>query len=243
MNKPLIWGILVAGGSGRRYSATTSKLLEHLAGKPIFQRSLEALCQIDSIEGLVIVAHPQWKADYQACLNPNTVQKPIVWANGGETRRASVWNGLQAIPDKATIVLIHDAARPLVHPDKIKAVLQPVIQGQAMGTSLGILSKNTLKQVSAAHDPWVTQTLNREQIWQVHTPQVFQKEALLKAHQQVSQTLVINDDAELVVRQFPNRQAVLMVEDNATNLKITTPQDLQLAEALLKQPFPALKTH
>jgi 2-C-methyl-D-erythritol 4-phosphate cytidylyltransferase len=120
-----------------------------------------------------------------------------------------------------------------IQPDKVQAALTPVITGQAMGTTLGIPSQNTLKQV-ASGTLWVEKTLDRNLIWQVHTPQVFRKDVLRHAHQVVPESTPVNDDAELVERAYPEHQTMLMVQDDPFNIKITTPADIQLAEALLQ---------
>ncbi len=234
MTSPCIWGILVAGGSGNRYNSQRSKLLEPLGGKPILQWSIETLLATATLSGIVIVYNPQWKTNYEAFLERSMPTIPIIFTPGGATRRDSVGQGLQSLPSEADIVLIHDAARPLVQPEKIKDALQPVIAGQALGTSLGIPAQNTLKQVIPGNTPWVDKTLQRDTIWQVHTPKVFQKDHLVEAHQAVPHEASINDDVELMERYYPGKNAVQMVLDDASNLKITTPRDLSLAEAWLQ---------
>ncbi len=235
MIQPETWGILVAAGTGHRYASDKSKLLEPLAGKSVFARSVNALLSVPRLHGLVVVYHPDWLEAYQQEVHPLNPKISIQWVEGGESRRESVWHGLQALPEAAGIVLIHDAARPLVSTTKIEAALVPVQSGKAMGTSLGVPAQNTLKQVQDPQSPWVKQTLSRETLWAIHTPQVFQKEALLTAHQSVPLSAPVNDDAELLERAFPNQPVVLLVPDEPTNLKITTPGDRTLAEAILRQ--------
>lgn len=233
MSSPAIWAILVAGGSGTRYNTQRSKLLELLDGKPVIWHSFLALKSVTSISGFVIVTHPDWEARYRECLQPVLSHQPTKWVQGGVTRRQSVWNGLQALPPEVDVVLIHDAARPLVKPHYIQAVLDPVVTDNAYGASLGVPITHTLKEVLPGPTAWVKTTLNRERIWQVHTPQVFQRPILVQAHQEIAPDISINDDAELVERQFEGQPVVVMVADDPLNLKITTPADLQLAEAVL----------
>ena len=241
MTAKSIWGILVAGGSGNRFSGSGSKLLARLGQKTVFQHSVEALLSLSQLNGLVIVYHPQWEADYRQCVATVETAIPLLWSPGGVTRRDSVWQGLLALPATAEIVLIHDAARPLVDPHRIENALTPVLTEQAKGTSLGIPATNTLKQVAFEALPWVENTLERGALWQVHTPQVFQKSVLINAHKAIPADIPLHDDAELVERSLPYQQAVLMVEDTAVNFKITTPADLQLAEAyLMSQSRPAV---
>jgi 2-C-methyl-D-erythritol 4-phosphate cytidylyltransferase len=111
MTSPVIWAILVAGGSGSRFSQNQSKLLELLHGKPIICRSFEALQQLPEIACMVIVYHLQWQEHYHHCINQLNSQKPVLWVAGGNTRRDSVQSGLDKLPLETDIVLVHDSAR------------------------------------------------------------------------------------------------------------------------------------
>lgn len=238
MRPPEVWAILVAGGTGSRYGRGTSKLLAPLRCKPVIQHSAETLYASPEITGLVVVAHPDWAQGYQECLAGLGAEKPVYWAPAGETRRASVYQGLQLVPESAAIVLIHDAARPLVTPEKLRAVLTPVVFGQALGASLGLPSQNALKQVTPGETPWVIKSLMRETVWQVHTPQVFRKDVLIDAHRRAPQDALADDDLALLAHCYPNAHVAVMVPDNPGNLKITTPADLALAEAYLSSVLP-----
>lgn len=234
MTFPVVWAVVVAGGTGTRFAADRSKLLDMLANRPILAWSVQAIATLPQVSGMILATHPQWQAAYQACLAQYVPEAPLYWVEGGATRRASVWNALQALPKEAEIVLVHDAARPLVKPERIQAAMTPVIAGDALGSSLGVPAQNSLKRVLPGDTPWVEATLERTHLWQVHTPQVFQKTVLLDAHQRIPSDLPINDDAELVERCFPGQAVVQMVPDDPWNLKITTPDDIRLAEALLR---------
>ncbi len=234
MTLPVVWAILVAGGSGQRYSPLQSKLLEPIAGKPVIVRSMEALVAVPNMCGVSIVYHPQWEEAYRECLEPFQYQLPLIWVIGGETRRGSVMQGLQVMPSTVNAVIVHDAARPLVKPKHIEAALAPILAGEAVGASLGVPCQNTVKQVAPGDPPWVEMTLDRERLWQVHTPQVFRPEILFKAHCHIDETLPIRDDAELVERYFEGQPVVRMVLDDPSNIKITTAADRRLAEALLQ---------
>lgn len=230
-----VWAILLAGGTGSRFGEDTSKLLATLAGKSVLWHSARAFGDLSQVEGLCVVSHPQWFEAYQAELAQAVPNLTVLWASGGATRRDSVWNGLLALPQSAHVVMVHDAARPLVRPDRLQAALHPVLAGQAQATSLGCPVAYTIKSVAAAEQPWVSQTIPRALLWQVNTPQVFTTDLLRQAHQTVPHDPMITDDAELVERLLPRQNAVLMVEDSPCNLKITTPQDLVLAQTLLMQ--------
>jgi len=226
-----IWAILVAGGKSERFGGQ-NKLLANLAGKPVIRWSYDVLCQIPELAGIVVVGGKQ----YQACLGD------CRWATSGTTRRESVWQGLLQVPSEAEIVLIHDAARPLVQLKNILAALAPVQNGEAIGTSLGMPVRDTIKQVKivplvkgACNAPltcWVEATLERSNLWATHTPQVFNKQILLQAHQKAPLDRIFPDDASLVEHLG---QPVLMVQDSPGNLKITVPEDLVIAQALLSR--------
>jgi len=239
-----VWAILVAGGKGNRYSSTQNKLLELLDHKPVIVHSLKKLTQSEHIEGVTVVCHPEWENDYRNALS-NYDETQLLWCHGGQTRRESVYNGLKTAPDHVTIVAIHDAARPLVSCEKINQAIRPVLENKAIGTTLGYPLQNSLKSVKKSHEAhlseefWVDHTVNREQLWQIHTPQVFTKESLLKAHQTVTHNQTINDDCQLVELFYkdPSRQngVILMVKDSPSNIKITHTHDLHMAQALLNQ--------
>jgi 2-C-methyl-D-erythritol 4-phosphate cytidylyltransferase len=228
-----IWAILLAGGVGSRYTPGKSKLLEPLDGKTVFQRSFETIYKLDALTGMVVVSHPEWRTAYESNITFSQIGKPLLWVEGGETRRDSVWNALMALPEDAEIVLIHDAARPMVTAERIQAALQPVLEGAVLGTSLGIPMADSLKQVVPDASGWVEKTLDRSRIWAVHTPQVFRKAAIVQAHEEASKDGPAYDDAELLEQLYPEQPVVLMVEDDRFNLKITTPSDLQCCKALL----------
>ncbi len=227
-----IWGILLAGGTGARYADGQSKLLEELGGKTVFEHSCRAMMGIHNLVGMVIVAHPNWQTAYQQIVNEIKPSIPIQWAANGETRRGSVWHGLEALPEGCDIVAVHDAARPLAQPDKINQAVQVLQASGAKGVSLGLPSYNTLKRV-ADGKPWVQQTLDRSRIWQVHTPQIFQVAALRAAHRGIPKQQAVTDDADLVEQFYAPESVVLMVEDSPYNVKITTPSDLMLLQSIL----------
>jgi len=230
-----VWAILLAGGTGSRFGEDASKLLAPLAGKSVLWHSARAFGALAEVDGLCVVSHPQWFEAYQDELAQAVPDSTVLWASGGPTRRDSVYNGLSALPTSAHVVMVHDAARPLVRPDRLQAALNPVLQGHVEATSLGRPVPYTIKSVASPEEPWVSHTIPRALLWQVNTPQVFTADLLRKAHQKVPHDPMITDDAELVERLLAGQNAVLMVEDASCNLKITTPEDLVLAHHLLHQ--------
>jgi 2-C-methyl-D-erythritol 4-phosphate cytidylyltransferase len=226
----MVWGILLAGGESTRYGGS-SKLLEPIGDHPVLVHSIQAVASC--VSHLVLVYHPYWESAYRHVLQQmGPLSCLTTWTCGGSTRRESVLNGLKQVPSHVEVVLIHDAARPLVSYERIQAVLEPVLNQAALGASLGRPMTDTLKQVVGTETPWVTCTLPRDRLWQTHTPQVFQQMALKEAHRQIPLTVPATDDAMLLELAFPESLTVQMVLDEASNIKITTPDDLAMARRL-----------
>jgi 2-C-methyl-D-erythritol 4-phosphate cytidylyltransferase len=245
-----IWAILPAGGSSSRFSAgntalenkvlngtpSGNKLLALLNGKPVFAHTLSVFLNSPLIKGIIVPVHPSLTTLLQHCVesvltDPSRSTKPLLWVAGGATRRESVYRGLQALPCACTFVVVHDAARPLVTEALLFRAFQPLKQKIAQAVVVGIPCTDTLKQVDSGQR--ITTTVDRAQLWQAQTPQVFEKALLLKAHQLADPALLATDDAQLLeVTQLAPACMVLGCE---TNLKITTPLDLMLAEGLLLQ--------
>lgn len=219
------WVVLPAGGTSQRYCNSKNKLLEPLNGRTVIAQTVENLLKAPSVKGFVIVSHPNYQPLYQQALSTLNITLPVLWANGGNTRRDSVCNGLQALPDSALYVAVHDAARPLVCPEQVEALFQKVVAGQFTGGLLATPVTDTLKSVDSGLK--VSSTVNRAGLWQAQTPQLFKTALLKQAHQTVSQQLTITDDVQLI--EEAKLGTVCVVEGSKQNIKITTPEDLALA--------------
>lgn len=223
-----VWAVVPAGGSGSRFSSSRDKLLAEIAGVPVLVRTLCALLECQNIDGIVLVAGEQNIEAYQALINAHFIGRPIRLTTGGASRRESVYQGLQALPDDADVVVVHDAARPLFEPGKINEALSMIWLGAA-GVVLSVPMRDTVKFVD---ESWtVKQTLNRDLLWRVQTPQVFLRTLLTQAHEQVPPEAEVTDDAQLL--EMSGLGPVMVVEGQDSNLKITTEADIRLAEAYL----------
>lgn len=225
------WAVVPAGGSGERFSPTQNKLLVPLAGKPVLLRTLEALAAAQHIEGIVVAAHARALEAYQALIKEtDAFLKPIHWVEGGDTRRASVYQSLLALPPEAEIVAIHDAARPLISPALIdQAIIQ--VQETGSGVVVAVPILDTVKRVktSVLHESLViAETVDRQSLWRAQTPQVFPVQQILQAHRQVPAAVEVTDDAQLI--EHSGLGTVLLLEGDARNIKITTLADLKMAE-------------
>jgi 2-C-methyl-D-erythritol 4-phosphate cytidylyltransferase len=200
-----VWGIVVAAGSGRRFG--TAKQFEPLLGRRVLDWSTaaaEAVC-----DGVVTVLPPDR-------LEPGTHP-------GGASRSASVRAGLAAVPETADIVVVHDAARPLAGPELFRRVIAAVRAGADAAIPV-VPVADTIKRVRGDR---VTETLDRASLVAVQTPQAFRAEALRKAHATGSDA---TDDAALIEAQGG---IVVTVEGDRRNFKLTSPDDLLVAAALL----------
>ncbi len=237
------WVLIAAAGSGSRMQSAVAKQFLPLAGKPVLQHVLERVLGWSSSLQIALVAKPDSPelAGIAACRD-NRVHVVA----GGDTRAASVLSGLQLIArhaDAETPVLIHDAARPLVRRSDVQQLIAMTAaarqSGHAQGGILATPATDTIKLAEKAeHDTTggqlIAQTLDRDQIWQARTPQLFILEELLRAMGDVSAGLadrMVTDEASAMELAG---HSVMMVKCCSDNIKITQPEDLLLAETLLQ---------
>lgn len=207
-----VWAIVVAAGSGSRYGKP--KQYEPLCGRRVLDWSLDAARA--SCDGVVLVVHPS-RAD-----DAEPVDAVVA---GAETRSGSVRAGLAAVPHDADVIAVHDAARPLATPALFDAAVAAVRAG-AQGAVCAVPLTDTVKRVA---DGAVAETLDRRRLVAVQTPQAFDAAALRAAHAGNAEA---TDDAA-VVEAAGGR--VVVVAGDPHNLKITNPDDLAVAAALLER--------
>ena len=223
--------IIAAGGRGLRFGGTSPKQLLSLGGRPILARSVDAFVSCDVISEIV-VALP---ADL-AVAPPDYLRhrsKPVTVVDGGEQRRDSVANAFARIAERAELVVIHDAARPLVSDDVIR---RTVTAASETGAAIAALrAHDTVKQTDASGV--IAATLPRERIYLAQTPQAFRVPVLRDALRLSGEA---TDEAMLAERAG---HIVRVVDGDPRNLKITTPDDLTLAEhfAGISSSAPALR--
>lgn len=215
--------IIVAAGSSRRMGM--DKLAWPLAGGPVLRRTLEAFLKAQSIQSVVIVCpEDRWKL-----LDGVDFNKPVLRVDGGAERQDSVINGLAALDGEARFVAVHDGARPLVSPRDIDACVAAAVTHRA--ASLARRATETMKRSDA--EGFCTESVNRENLWCMETPQVFETALLREAYRNVlAQGHAVTDEVSAVQQTGVE---VKFIESMYANLKITTPADLALAEALMAQ--------
>ncbi len=231
------WAVIPAAGSGERFSPTENKLLAPLGGLPVIIRTLQAVLAAQRIDGVVLSTTASQISSIHQLLDSHELTKPVLVVPGGKSRRESVFLGLQEVPPGVKLIAIHDAARPLLNTDKLDACIEELQYADKDDDLSGIILAlpvfDTLKQAAKVEDtPKITQTLDRSLLWRAQTPQVFWRDPLTQAHRSVHPELTITDDAQLV--EIAEAGAVRLLTGEARNIKITTREDLILAEALLR---------
>lgn len=228
-----MWGaIILGGGSGQRMGAKCNKVLLPIAGKSMIVRSVEAFVPL--VEQVVVVSREEDMPVMASELAQNGLDVPVV--SGGATRQESVWWGLQALSGQCDGVLVHDGARCLVTADVIQRCMVSV---EKCGTGVAAVPvTDTIKTVSDANI--ALDTPNRASLRAVQTPQGFKVDLLRQAHEQAQRDGFLGtDDASLVERLGV---PVQLTEGSRRNIKLTTPEDLLMAEAFFaEQALPALR--
>lgn len=221
--------LIACAGSGRRMGAERNKLLLEVAGRPVLAWTLQAALATPVIRWIGIVGQPVDREAIEALVAAARPDRPVQWIPGGDTRQQSVCNGLAALPQDAAAVLIHDGARCLVEPALIERCAQAVQAGAAVIAAAPVT--DTIKRVDARGV--IQDTPDRAELWGAQTPQGFPVAQLRQAHAQaLAEGWAVTDDASLFERLgWP----VQVVEASPANVKITTPFDLTIAEAVLRQ--------
>lgn len=220
---PQCAAIIVAAGSSRRMGM--DKLAWPLAGVPVLRRTLQAFLNAQSIHTLVIVCpEERWQL-----LEDMDFNKPVLRTDGGAERQESVMRGLAVLDDAIRLVAVHDGARPLVSPADIDACV-----GAAVVHRAAALARRATETMKRSDDGgFCLQSVSRENLWCMETPQVFETSLLREAYHHVGTLgLVVTDEVSAVQQTGVN---VKFIEPMHPNLKITTPADLALAQAMMEQ--------
>jgi 2-C-methyl-D-erythritol 4-phosphate cytidylyltransferase len=226
----MIVALIVAAGSGERLGADRPKALVELAGRPLVQWSIDALAQVSAIEQIVVAMPPG--------AYPAPAVEPVegmVFVDGGASRSESVGKALAATHEptgEADLVLVHDAARPLLTASLAETVIAALEHDRDAHAAIAAMPvTDTIKRVDSGGA--VLETLDRSQLWGVQTPQVFRRTALERALDVTPGELArATDDAGLIER---GGGKVIVVQASDENLKVTTPLDLRLAELMLAE--------
>ena len=217
--------LIAAAGSGRRMGADRNKLLLKIGGKTILEWTLKAALASEAINWIGIIGQPKDKSAICSIIKDSL--KPVKWINGGSTRQQSVQLGLSGLPGDAHSVLIHDGARCLVSPSVFNDIAKIVSNGQAVIAASQVT--DTIKKVDKNLE--IIDSPPRSDLWSAQTPQGFPVDKLKDAHSKaIAKEWNVTDDASLFERLgLP----VKIYDAGPSNIKVTTPFDLLIAESLL----------
>ena len=219
-----VWAVLAAAGRGERLGSDRPKAFARLGGRPLLAESLERLDNSGWIDAIVIAAPPDWEEPSILVAEEIAATKVSSAVTGGESRSESVRLALDEVPDEVAVVLVHDAARPLLSEDVIERVLAPLSEGWE-GVVPAVPLADTVKRIDGDR---VVETLSRDDLVAVQTPQAFLADALRRA---VAGAVSAATDCASLVEAQGGR--VKVVEGDPRLLKVTDADDLALVESWL----------
>ncbi|TRZ95462.1 2-C-methyl-D-erythritol 4-phosphate cytidylyltransferase [bacterium] len=227
-----VTAIVLAAGRGLRLKFCITKPLVKIKARPIIIYSLLTLSNHSRIKDIIVTANSLNYRDIVRAIKQYRIKKIRAVVLGGKERQDSVLKALQAVDADTDLVLIHDAVRPFIDGQQVSNLIREAEKSEA--AILGVPVKNTIKEAKGSHLAGkkkfiVRKTLDRSRLWEIQTPQVFSKSLILKAYAKFGNHPV-TDDAMLVEKLGA---AVSLVEGAYDNIKVTTPEDLIIAEAIL----------
>lgn len=223
--------IIVAGGMGQRIGSAVPKQFLQLGNKPVISWSIETCIASQVIDTIIIAIHPDYKFQLEEIISQYFPNFRIITTNGGQTRQESCYNGLRACDFASDdVVLIHDAARPFITVDMIKQCIDAARQYGACGIYVPV--KETIAQVD---DSTVEAVLPRHILYAAQTPQCFRYSIIMDAHNKALENNSFNatDDVSLVINAGYTVKAI--TGDFYKNIKITTNEDIELANFIVEK--------
>lgn len=222
-----VWAILAAAGSGERLGLDRPKAFASLNDRPLVAEPLERLDGSAWIEGIVVAAPPDWEEPCILVAEEVAAGKVAETVTGGETRSESVRAALDEVPEDATVVLVHDAARPVITDEVIERVITALTEGWDGAVPVLPLA-DTIKRVEGEA---VVETLERSDVVAAQTPQAFVAPVLRDAFKTLQHSVTKSTDCASLVEANGGR--VRAVEGDPRLLKVTTPADLELVASWL----------
>jgi len=222
-----VWAILAAAGSGERLGLDRPKAFASLNDRPLLAEPLERLDASEWVEGIVVAAPPEWEEPCILVAEEIAAGKVAKAVTGGATRSESVQNALAEVPDDATVVLVHDAARPLISDEVIERVITALADGWD-GAVPTLPIADTVKRVDGET---MAETLDREVLVTAQTPQAFVASALRDAFSTLQHSVTKSTDCASLMEANGGR--VRAVEGDPRLLKVTTQADLDLVASWL----------
>ena len=214
--------------SGKRMGGGKSKQYLQLGGRPVIINTLALFQQSPLIDEIVLVSPPKEIALTRQLVGEAALTKVIRIIEGGKERQDSIRNGLNSLDYSTEIVVIHDGVRPFLREEHLNATIEAAKESGA--ALLAVPVKDTVKEVDNGS---VGRTVPREKLWLAQTPQVFSYEIIKEAYRYAEEKKVVGTDDSFLVESMGGR--VRIVAGSYENIKITTPEDLIFADALLKE--------
>ncbi len=225
--------VIVAGGNGTRMNMKESKQFIQLGGVPVLVRTLSTFASIHEIDKIIVVTRKCDMEQVKKIISMYDVKKIECITDGGKTRQTSVFCGIKAAArslNDTDSILIHDGARPFVSKECIKGVLDALKTSKA--AAAGVYVKDTIKQIST--DGFIEKTVDRANLVSIQTPQGFNAKLIYNAHKEAeARGITVTDDCALV--ELLTDTKVKITNGDYNNIKITTPEDIQLGESILKK--------
>lgn len=228
-NENFVSVIIAAAGMSNRMGSKINKQFISIDNKPILAHSIEKFEDCKYIDEIIVVAKDE-EIEYckREIVKKYGFNKVLKVVRGGKTRQESAYNGLLALDEKADIVLIHDGARPFVKMKNIVDGIKGVLKYDAC--VIGVPVKDTIKVIESNNN--VNKTPNRDRIWAAQTPQCFKYPIIMKAYEEALREGFVGTDDSMLVERIGYNVKIIM--GSYENIKITTPEDLMIAESLLK---------
>ncbi|MGN8225154.1 2-C-methyl-D-erythritol 4-phosphate cytidylyltransferase [Gracilimonas sp. BCB1] len=219
--------IIPAAGSGERMGSDIPKPFIKVGDKTILEHTISRFLEVPDVAQIIIATSKSYIPTIKSLFEQLSADIQLDVVEGGAERQFSIYNALKLVSAECELVAVHDAVRPFVRKQLIEECCE--VASSIGGAVLGVPAKDTIKKVDA--DKVIESTPDRSVLWQAQTPQVFQKELLVRAYESaLDESFIGTDDASLVERLGG---AIQMVEGDRENLKITYPVDLKVAELIL----------
>ncbi len=220
--------IIPAAGSGTRMGADTNKLLLELSGQTILEWTVHTFASDSNCQQIILPVKESEQAELERIFQGQPFADKVCFVAGGNERQFSVRNGLGAVSAATEIVLVHDGARPFIDRKQITSLVASAHEHG--GSVLAVRVKDTIKKCA---DHFIVETIERESLWAIQTPQAFRLETLCVAHLWADENHFLGTDEASLLEKIG--EPVAIVEGNYENIKLTTPEDLLFAEVILQK--------
>ncbi|WP_453992478.1 2-C-methyl-D-erythritol 4-phosphate cytidylyltransferase [Bacillus nitroreducens] len=218
--------VIPAAGQGKRMNAGRNKQFIELKSIPVIIHTLRVFENDPLCSGVILVINKDEQQIFEKLIQTYNIKKIISFVQGGSERQHSVYNGLQEVKN-TDIVLVHDGARPFLKQENVHELIKVATdKGAAV---LAVPVKDTIKRASS--DLYVEETVERSSLWAIQTPQAFHVSILQEAHELARKDNFLGTDEASLVERIPKQ--VYIVKGSYLNIKLTTPDDLVFAEAIL----------